>query len=206
FRIPEGELGALVDAAVEAGSDGAILWDACRTHARPRLAALTRPVPVRARFDDLVLPDHHTRMLQSIALVLRHRVKVLHDWGFAEHGAGPGVSAVFAGPSGTGKTMAAEALANAARLDLYRVELGAVLGASLAQTEAKLGALFDAAEVCGAVLLFDDADALFGAGRATRRTELELGYLIQRMDAYQGATIFTTSPREAFDSELLRRA
>jgi SpoVK/Ycf46/Vps4 family AAA+-type ATPase len=189
----------------------ASLWDACRAQARPRLADLAQPVDAVADWSDLVLPDRQLSLLHDIVTQVRHRSKVYEGWGFSRKGArGLGISALFAGPSGTGKTMAGEVLARELRLDLYRVDLSQVVSKYIGETEKNLRQVFDAAEQGGAILLFDEADALFG-----KRTEIkdshdryanvEVSYLLQRMEAYHGLAILTTNMRNAVDTAFLRR-
>jgi SpoVK/Ycf46/Vps4 family AAA+-type ATPase len=121
-----------------------------------------------------------------------------------------GISALFAGTSGTGKTMAAEVLANERRLDLYRIDLSAVVSKYIGETEKNLRRVFDAAEAGGAILLFDEADALFGKRSEVkdshdRYANIEVGYLLQRMEAYHGLAILTTNLKNALDTAFLRR-
>ena len=139
------------------------LWDACRAQARPRLDDLAQRLEPRATWDDLVLPAAQLRVLREVAVHVRRRATVYERWGFGARGArGLGIAALFAGPSGTGKTLAAEVLAGDLRLDLYRIDLAAVVSKYVGETEKNLRRVFDAAEAGGAVLLFDEADALFG--------------------------------------------
>ena len=142
---------------------------------------------------------------------MRHRAKVYDEWGFAEQSnRGLGLSALFSGPSGTGKTLAAEILANELRLDLFRIDLSAVVSKYIGETEKNLRRVFDAAEEGGAVLLFDEADALFGKRSEVkdshdRYANVEVSYLLQRMEAYRGLAILTTNMKEALDPAFLRR-
>ena len=122
---------------------------------------------------------------------------------------GLGVSALFAGPSGTGKTMAAEVLARHLRLDLYRIDLSAVVSKYIGETEKNLRRLFDAAESGGAALFFDEADALFGKRSEVkdshdRYANIEINYLLQRMESYRGLAILATNMRSALDAAFLR--
>ncbi|MGH7938513.1 MAG: ATP-binding protein, partial [Bryobacteraceae bacterium] len=148
---------------------------------------------------------------QTIALQVRHRTRVCDDWGFAEKSErGLGLSALFAGPSGTGKTLAAEILANELRLDLFRIDLSAVVSKYIGETEKNLRRVFDAAEEGGVILLFDEADALFGKRSEVkdshdRYANVEISYLLQRMEAYRGLAILTTNMKEALDPAFLRR-
>ncbi len=189
----------------------AALWDACRMQARPRLEGLAQRIEPSAAWDDLVLPETQKELLRQVALHVRQRSKVYQTWGFASKGSrGLGISALFAGPSGTGKTMAGEVLANELRLDLYRIDLSQVVSKYIGETEKNLRRVFDAAEGGAAILLFDEADALFGKRSEVkdshdRYANIEVGYLLQRMEAYRGLAILTTNRKEALDFAFLRR-
>jgi hypothetical protein len=189
----------------------ATLWEACRIQARPRLDDLAQRIEPAAAWDDLVLPEIQLRMLRDIAVHVRQRTKVYEDWGFATKGSrGLGISALFAGASGTGKTMAAEALAGELRLDLYRIDLSQIVSKYIGETEKNLRRVFDAAEEGGAVLLFDEADALFGKRSEVRDSHdryanIEVSFLLQRMEAYRGLAILTTNLKAALDPAFLRR-
>jgi len=136
------------------------LWQACRALGRTRLDDLAQRVEPAAAWDDLILPEPQKSTLRQIAGHVKNRLKVYDDWGFAGKGArGLGIAALFAGESGTGKTMAAEVLAGELHLDLYRIDLSSVVSKYIGETEKNLRRVFDAAEDSGAVLLFDEADA-----------------------------------------------
>jgi hypothetical protein len=190
---------------------GARLWESCRAQARPGLDDLAQRLEPSAAWEDLVLPENQRRILNEIAAQLRQRAKVYETWGFAGKGArGLGISALFAGASGTGKTMAAEVLANELRLDLYRIDLSSVVSKYIGETEKNLRRVFDAAEEGGAILLFDEADALFGKRSEVkdshdRYANIEVSYLLQRMEAYRGLAILTTNMKDALDQAFLRR-
>jgi AAA+ superfamily predicted ATPase len=190
---------------------GGRLWDACRVQARPRLEGLAQRISPAAGWDDLVLPERQKDVLRQVAVHVRQRPKVYHSWGFAAKGSrGLGISALFAGPSGTGKTMAAEVLAGELRLDLYRIDLSQVINKYIGETEKNLRRVFDAAEEGAAVLLFDEADALFGKRSEVkdshdRYANIEVSYLLQRMEAYRGLAILTTNRKSALDQAFLRR-
>ena len=187
------------------------LWDACRSLARPRLEDLAQRIVPCATWDDLVLPDLQKGLLRQLAAQVRYRMTVYETWGFAEKGRrGLGVSALFTGASGTGKTMAAEALARELRLDLYRIDLSAVVSKFIGETEKNLKQVFDGAEEGGALLLFDEADALFGKRSEVRDSHdryanIEVGYLLQRIEAYQGLAVLTTNLKSAIDTAFQRR-
>jgi hypothetical protein len=187
------------------------LWHYCRTQARPHLDHLAQRIPCTATWDDLILPDRERTILRDIATHVKQRAKVYEKWGFASKSArGLGITALFAGASGTGKTMAAEVLAQEFQLDLYRIDLSAVSSKYIGETEKNLRQIFDAAEAGSAVLLFDEADALFGKRTQVkdshdRHANLEVSYLLQRMEAYQGLAILTTNLRDSLDQAFVRR-
>ncbi|WP_218079579.1 ATP-binding protein [Anthocerotibacter panamensis] len=187
------------------------LWDTCRKQARPRLEDLAQRMEGTPSWEDLVLPEAQRQVLMDITAHVRQRAKVYSQWGFADKGGrGLGISALFAGASGTGKTMAAEVIAQALGLDLYRIDLSAVVSKYIGETEKNLRRIFDAAEISSAVLLFDEADALFGKRSEVkdshdRHANIEVSYLLQRMEAYRGLAILTTNLKDALDSAFLRR-
>jgi hypothetical protein len=187
------------------------LWARCRDRARPRLDALAQRLDLKATWDDLVLPEEPTNLLRNIAGQVRNRHTVYEDWGFARTmNRGFGISALFAGESGTGKTMAAEVIANDLQLNLYRIDLSGVVSKYIGETEKNLRKLFDAAEQGGAILLFDEADALFGKRSEVkdshdRYANIEVNYLLQRMEAFTGLAILATNLKSALDPAFLRR-
>ncbi|HKP03808.1 MAG TPA: AAA family ATPase [Chthoniobacterales bacterium] len=197
--------------APEAGSVNLALWDICRNQTRRGLENLAQRIEPAATWDDLVLPEAQRQTLREMAAHVRQRTTVYERWGFAAQSSrGLGISALFAGSSGTGKTMAAEVLANELRLDLYRIDLSSVVSKYIGETEKNLRLVFDAAEQGGAILLFDEADALFGKRTEVkdshdRYANIEVSYLLQRMEAYRGLAILTTNRKESLDSAFLRR-
>ena len=203
------EVPAIAEVAAEAGGDPAEAWQVCRARTRPRLESLAERLEPKVGWDDLVLPDRARQQLTEIAGQVRQRSTVFHQWGFGDRiTRGLGLSALFAGPSGTGKTMAAEVLAKQLALDLYRVDLSAVVSKYIGETEKNLRRLFDAAE--GAILLFDEADAVFGKRSEVRDAHdryanIEINYLLQRMESHPGLAILTTNMRTALDTAFLRR-
>lgn len=187
------------------------LWEACCSESRPRLEDLAQRIEPAAEWDDLVLPGLQIQVLREIGVHVRQRALVYDSWGFAGKGArGLGISALFAGDSGTGKTMAAEVLASYLGLDLYRIDLSQVVSKYIGETEKNLRKVFDAAEGGGAILLFDEADALFGKRSEVkdshdRYANIEISYLLQRMEAYRGLAILTTNMKSSLDRAFLRR-
>ena len=194
-------------APIEAGD----LWRACRSGAPARLAELAQRVEPRADWDDLVLPEAQKQTLAQIVVHMQRRFEVHDAWGFAAKGSrGLGITALFAGESGTGKTLAAEVLARTLQLDLFRIDLSAVVSKYIGETEKNLRRVFDAAEDSGAMLLFDEADALFGKRSEVkdshdRYANIEVSYLLQRMESYRGLAVLTTNHRAALDTAFMRR-
>ena len=187
------------------------LWQMCRTQARPHLEQLTQRIESGVSWKDLVLPESELNILRELATHVRHKEQVYHHWGFAQKNArGLGISALFAGASGTGKTLAAEVLGNELQLDVYRIDLSSVVSKYIGETEKNLKKIFDAAEGCGAILLFDEADALFGKRSEVkdshdRYANMEVSYLLQRIESYQGLAILTTNLKDDLDRAFLRR-
>jgi SpoVK/Ycf46/Vps4 family AAA+-type ATPase len=190
---------------------GQRLWEACRAQARQPLDELAQRIPSIATWQDLVLPESQSNNLREIATHVRQRTKVYETWGFAKKASrGLGISALFVGTSGTGKTMAAEVLANELQLDLYRIDLSQVVNKYIGETEKNLRRVFDAADDSGAILLFDEADALFGKRSDVkdshdRYANIEVSYLLQRMEEYRGLAILTTNMKKALDQAFMRR-
>jgi hypothetical protein len=200
-----------IEAAAAQVRLGSTLWDASRAQARPRLDDLAQRIEPAARWEDLVLPEPQRELLREIATHVRRRATVYDDWGWASRSArGLGIAALFSGASGTGKTMAGEVLANELELDLYRIDLSSVVSKYIGETEKNLRRVFDAAEEGGAILLFDEADALFGKRSEVkdshdRYANIEVSYLLQRMESYRGLAILTTNQKSALDPAFLRR-
>jgi hypothetical protein len=187
------------------------IWDAARSISRPRLDTLARRITLRATWDDIVLPAAETSLLHAVADQIGHRNQVYQDWGFADRmSRGLGITALFAGPSGSGKTLAAEVMAGHLRLDLFRIDLSTVVSKYIGETEANLRKVFDAAEDGGAILFFDEADALFGKRTEVkdshdRYANIEIDYLLQRMESFAGMAILATNMKSAMDQAFLRR-
>ena len=215
FNLSFAGIRASVDEAFESASDGdalaQALWEAGRSQARARLENLAQRIEPVAQWNDLVLPPSEKAILQEISSHVRHRSKVYESWGFGGTcRRGLGISALFAGSSGTGKTMAAEVLANTLHLDLYRIDLSSVISKYIGETEKNLRRVFDAAEDGGAILFFDEADALFGKRSEVkdshdRYANIEINYLLQRMESYRGLAVLATNMRSALDPAFLRR-
>ena len=202
---------SIAAAAAAADGDPGAAWAACRAVDRPDLSAHAQRIVSAATWDDLVLPPAQAQALELLTAHARHRVTVYDEWGLRMgRDTGLGSTAVFGGASGTGKTFAAEVIANDLGLDLYRVDLSAVVSKYIGETEKNLRRVFDAADHGAAVLLFDEADALFGKRTEVRDSHdryanVEVSYLLQRMEAYRGLAILTTNMTEALDAAFLRR-
>ncbi|HEY2475797.1 MAG TPA: ATP-binding protein [Candidatus Cybelea sp.] len=187
------------------------IWAECSHLLRPRLDLLAQRIDVKSTWDDIVLPAEQEAQLRQIAGQVRGRHIVYEEWGFAERmSRGLGISALFAGDSGTGKTMAAEVLASELKLPLYRIDLSAVVSKYIGETEKNLRVLFDAADVGGFILFFDEADALFGKRSEVkdshdRYANIEVNYLLQRIEAYRGLAILATNAKAALDTAFMRR-
>jgi SpoVK/Ycf46/Vps4 family AAA+-type ATPase len=162
-------------------------------------------------WDDIVLPEPVLSQLQSISSHVRHASDVLEDWNYRSRMPyGHGVTALFSGASGTGKTMAAQILAADLNVELFQVDLAKTVSKYIGETEKNLDIVFDAAEKASAVLLFDEADALFGKRTEVRDAHdryanVEVAYLLQRMEAYSGLAVLTTNFRQNLDTAFMRR-
>jgi ATPase family associated with various cellular activities (AAA) len=188
-----------------------VLWQSCRVQARPGLDELAERIESKLSWEDLVLPPLQKGTLKEISAHVRQKAKVYEDWGFASKSRrGLGITALFSGPSGTGKTLAAGVLANELNLDLYKIELSAVVSKYIGETEKNLQRIFDAAESGGVILLFDEADSIFGKRSEVkdskdRNANLEVSYLLQRMESYPGMAILTTNLQSNLDPAFMRR-
>lgn len=188
------------------------VWDACLIASRPRLDTLAQRLEVKAQsWDGLVLPEPEKKLLRQIMDQVGQRHHVYERWGFNRRmSRGLGISALFAGESGTGKTLAAEVIAHELKLNLYRIDLSQVVSKFIGETEKNLRKLFDAAEDGGTILFFDEADALFGKRSEVkdshdRYANIEINYLLQRMEAYRGLAILATNMKSALDTAFMRR-
>lgn len=209
IRLLAEQAQALGGSGTEGTADAA--WDLCCAQERPRLDALAQRLEPKVTWDDIVLPAAELGVLHQLAAQVRQRRRVYGEWGFGRKmSRGLSISALFAGASGTGKTMAAEVLASDLRLNLYRIDLSAVVSKYIGETEKNLRRLFDAAEDGGAILFFDEADALFGKRSEVkdshdRYANIEVNYLLQRIESYRGLAILATNMRSALDGAFLRR-
>ena len=200
------------DAAAGAGGlERAGLFAAARSQGGHKLSALTRRIEPVYRWDDLVLPGESVAQLREICRRTGLRERVLGDWGFGSKlSRGRGTAVLFAGPPGTGKTMAAEVVAGDLGLDLFTIDLSAVVSKYIGETEKNLERIFSAAEDADAILFFDEADALFGKRSDVRDAHdryanIEVAYLLQRMEQYEGIAILATNLRQHLDDAFTRR-
>ena len=198
--------------AQDAAAAGAeTIWRIARRQSGADLGDLAQRIEPRNGWDDLVLPDAVAARLKSVAAQVAQRGRVYEEWGFARRmSRGQGISVLFAGPSGVGKTLAAEVIAGSLNLDLYRIDLAGVVSKYIGETEKNLRRIFDAAERSGAILLFDEADALFGKRSDVkdshdRYANIEVSYLLQRMEEYRGLAILATNMKTHLDQAFLRR-
>ncbi|QIG49840.1 AAA family ATPase [Nordella sp. HKS 07] len=191
--------------------EGGDLWRACREKASRELDELADRIIPNFGWDDIVLPPEVIHDLKAAVAQIRHSARVYGDHGMArKYPRGRGVSVLLSGPSGTGKTMAAEVVARDLDLDLFRVDLSRIVSKYIGETEKNLRAVFDAAETSGAVLFFDEADALFGKRSEVkdshdRYANIEVSYLLQRMESYSGLAILATNMKNYFDPSFMRR-
>jgi SpoVK/Ycf46/Vps4 family AAA+-type ATPase len=187
------------------------LYDACRLHSNQKLASLARKITPKYAWDDIVLPADHLAQLREICNHVKFRERVYGQWGFDRKlSLGKGLSVLFVGPSGTGKTMAADILAGELALDLYKIDLAMVVSKYIGETEKNLSRIFTEAETSNSILFFDEADALFGKRSEVkdshdRYANIEIGYLLQRMEEHEGVVILATNFRKNMDEAFVRR-
>ena len=187
------------------------LFAAARARTSGQLIDLAKKIDVRHTWDDLVLPDDQIAQLHEMCDQMRYRPLVLGEWGFDRKlSLGKGLNALFAGPSGTGKTMAAEVIAGGLGLDLYKIDLSTVVSKYVGETEKNLERIFGAARNSNAILFFDEADALFGKRSEVRDAHdryanVEISYLLQKMEEYDGLVILTTNLSKNIDDAFMRR-
>jgi hypothetical protein len=218
FRLSIEQIRAAAEVSkISAGSHGRLqprrsdLDLGARQASSSRLGELASQLNPAYAWDDLVLPERPLDLLRSISAYLRHRDRVLSEWGYEATLAGAqGLKVLFAGESGTGKTMAAQVLGSALGLDLFRVDLATVVSKYIGETEKNLERIFSAADGSNAILLFDEADALFGkrsevSDAHDRYANIEVAYLLQRMERYPGAVILATNFRRNIDDAFVRR-
>jgi hypothetical protein len=228
FRLTPEQIGAAVEWAcncarsrlVAQGGEGrkveatvaeANMFAAARAQAGRDLAKLARKVESRYCLADIILPPDHLSHLEDICIHAKHRHVVYGEWGFDRKlSLGKGMNVLFSGPPGTGKTMAAEVLAHELRLDLYKIDLSQIVSKYIGETEKNLDRIFTAAQSSNAILFFDEADAIFGKRSEVkdahdRYANIEVGYLLQKMEEYDGVAILATNLRQHMDEAFVRR-
>jgi len=184
---------------------------ACRLHSNRMLSTLAKKVLPNFTWNDIVLPKQSFDQLKEICNYVKFRAIVYDSWGFDKKlSIGKGLNALFAGPSGTGKTMAAEIIANELKLDLYKIDLSSIVSKYIGETEKNLSRIFEEAESANSILFFDEADALFGKRTEVRDSHdryanIEVNYLLQKMEEYEGIVILATNFRKNMDDAFVRR-
>jgi hypothetical protein len=217
FALTTGQIrDAVASAKDRAAQRGEALQDddlltAARAHSNPCLSRLARKIVPRYTWLDIVLPDDQLTLLREIVATVRRRPLVLEEWGVGQKlASSPGVTILFSGDPGTGKTMAAEVMASELGLDLYKIDLSGVVSKYIGETEKNLEKIFGEAQSSNAILFFDEADAIFGKRSEVkdahdRYANIEISYLLQRMEAYEGVTILATNLRANLDEAFTRR-
>jgi SpoVK/Ycf46/Vps4 family AAA+-type ATPase len=187
------------------------LYAACRLQSNQKLNSLAQKITPHNRWDDIVLPVDKLQQMKEICNYVKYRSLVYDEWGFDRKlSLGKGLNILFAGPSGTGKTMAADIIAGELRLDLYKIDLSTVVSKYIGETEKNLSRIFAEAETSNAILFFDEADALFGRRSEVRDSHdryanIEISYLLQKMEEYDGVVILATNLRKNMDDAFVRR-
>ena len=215
FRLTGGQIVDAVSTArnLADGRDltAEALYRGCRAQSRETLDSLARKVEPSYTWEDIVLPPDKRDHLREVAAHIKHQGTVYSDWGFDDKfSLGNGINVLFTGPSGTGKTMAAEIIAGDAGLELYKIDLASVVSKYIGETEKNLGRIFDEAEDSDAILFFDEADALFGKRSEVRDSHdryanVEVNYLLQRVEEHDGTVLLTTNFDGNIDDAFLRR-
>ncbi|MBL4648036.1 MAG: ATP-binding protein [Gammaproteobacteria bacterium] len=187
------------------------VYQACRLHSNRRLGTLAQKITPNYQWDDIVLPLEHQQQMDEIRNYVKYRSQVYENWGFSNKlSMGKGLNILFSGPPGTGKTMASEVLASCFGLDLYKIDLSSIVSKYIGETEKNLGKIFYEAETSNAILFFDEADALFGKrsdvkSSHDRNANIEVSYLLQKIEEYEGIVILATNFRRNMDEAFIRR-
>jgi SpoVK/Ycf46/Vps4 family AAA+-type ATPase len=183
----------------------------CRLQSNQRLGALARKLSPRKGWEDITLPEHAMEQLREICAQVKHRRTVYVEWGFGrKQTLGKGLCVLFYGSSGTGKTLAVEVMARELKLEAFKIDLSTVVSKYIGETEKNLSRVFQEAETGNAILFFDEADALFGKRSEVkdahdRYANIEIGYLLQRMEEFDGLVILATNLRKNIDEAFFRR-
>lgn len=187
------------------------LYKGCKVQSNQKLSSLAQKANPHYTWEDIVLPKETLEHLKEVSGFVKYKGKVHFDWGFEKKlSLGKGLNVLFSGAPGTGKTMAAEVLANEVKLDLYKIDLSSVVSKYIGETEKNLKKIFDEAETSNSILFFDEADALFGKRSEVkdahdRYANIETGYLLQKMEEYEGVVILATNLSKNIDGAFLRR-
>ena len=212
FRMAERPLDRAAAAASALGDEARAsdLFAVCRAEARLELDGLANAVTPRFALNELVLPTAQAQQLREIVAAMSVLGRVHHDWGTAQAWNESGLSVLFCGPPGTGKTMAAEALAHELDLPMYRIDLSQVVNKYIGETEKNLRRIFDAAETSDCLMFFDEADALFGKRTEVkdahdRFANIEISYLLERMERFKGLAVLASNRRKDLDEAFTRR-
>lgn len=220
FRLTPGQMqGALVAARnyahLREGSDAlpalSDLYRGCRAQSNQKLTSSARKLTPRHSWSDITLPPNELAQLHEVCAQLKHRRRVYGEWGFGRKvSATKGLAVLFYGPSGTGKTTAVEILADELQLEAYKIDLSTVVSKYIGETEKNLSAIFQEAETSNALLFFDEADSLFGKRSEVkdahdRYANIEINYLLQRMDEFEGLVVLATNLRKNIDEAFFRR-
>ena len=215
FELTQGGIDDAIQTARAISDDGLLdrhaLVEGCKAQSASGLEDLAERIEPSASWDEIVLPEKTERQLREVAAHVKHRGTVYESWGFEERfSRGTGVVSMFAGPSGTGKTLAAEIIATDAGMDIYQINLSSVVSKYIGETEEKLEEIFAAARDSNAILLFDEADAVFGeraevSDATDRYANAEVNYLLQRLESYDGVVLMTTNYESNIDTAFKRR-
>jgi ATP-dependent 26S proteasome regulatory subunit len=219
FRLTGGQIGEAARLARELAAtrdhDGPVsmtdLQEACRAQSSSKLSTLARKITPRRVWTDIILPEDRLQHLREICNAMKFRAKIYDQWGFEQKlSLGKGLNVLFAGPSGTGKTLAAEIMATELGLELYKIDLSSMVSKYIGETEKNLSHIFSEAENSNAILFFDEADALFGKRTEVRDSHdryanIEVNYLLQKVEEYDGVVILATNFRRNMDDAFLRR-
>jgi AAA+ superfamily predicted ATPase len=220
FKLNPGQIGAAAISAVNNALwkdpenqivDSSDLYLACRQQSNSKLSALARKISPKYDWEDIILPKDQLDQLREMCNYVKHYQTVYTLWGFEKKlSLGKGLNALFAGPSGTGKTMAAEIIARQLGIDLYKINLSAIVSKYIGETEKNLENIFKEGQTANSILFFDEADALFGKRSEVRDSHdryanIEIAYLLQRMEEYDGIVILATNMQKNMDEAFVRR-